>query len=92
MAQLLYIVRALKIPPRCVKAVKTDAVVLQGFAAKHRKSLQAVADRTFEDLPHLTAIYERLDAGQSQLDARCRMSQRNGDKDKAFTGASPPRW
>ena len=87
-AQLLQIVRALKIPPRCVKAVKTDAAVLHGFAAKHRKSLQALADRTFEDLPHLRDIFERLDAGQSQLDARCLMSQRNGDKDKAFRWAA----
>ena len=71
-----------------MKAVKTDALVLSGFASKHKKSLQAVADRNYEDLPHLRAIYERLEAGQPQLNAHCKTSERNGDEGLAFRCAS----
>ena len=83
-AQLLYVLKALKVPPRCVKAVKTDALILQEFAAKHKKHLQAIANTTFEDLPHLRAKYEKLPPGQQQLDARCAMAGRKGDADNVF--------
>ncbi len=52
-AQMLWCIKALKVPARCVKCVKTDAVVLQGFAAKYGKHLTDIADRPFEDLPRL---------------------------------------
>ena len=85
-AQLLYIIRSLKIPPRCIVAVKTDAVVLQGYATKHKKALRQIAERTFEDLPHLRAICAQVERGQTQLydDKRCSMAQRNGDAENCF--------
>ena len=66
--------------------MKTDTVVLQGYATKHKKALRQIAERTFEDLPHLRAICAQVERGQTQLydDKRCSMAQRNGDAEKCF--------
>ena len=52
-AQLLYVLRALKVPERHIKSIKADAVILQNCSVKHRACIQGTAERTFEELPHL---------------------------------------
>lgn len=85
-AQLLYCIQALKIPLRHVKAVKTDALILQGVAEKRRKALQALGELTFEDLPRIRSITAKLDPGQTQLDNanQCHMAMREGDWNRVF--------
>ena len=64
MAQLTYIIKRLGIPPRCIKDIKTDALVLEGFSKKHIPMIRAVAETTFSGLPHLRRRYEKADVNQ----------------------------
>jgi hypothetical protein len=73
MAQLLYIVRQLKIPQPCIKDLKTDAVVLQGFARKHKRSLTEITELTFEDVRNVRRRYENNPDSQF-LDSFCELS------------------
>ena len=100
-AQLLYILRSLKIPERCVKFVKTDALILQNVAAKAKSQIKDISAHTFEDLPRLRRLYDRIDANQRQIDSYLSLSSCNG-KEPVFrhnTSAEPlkgiyrtPRW
>jgi Cdc6-like AAA superfamily ATPase len=53
LAQLLFCLKALKVPPRCLKCIKTDCVVLQGPIKKRKAELESLAELTFGDLPKL---------------------------------------
>ena len=79
-AQLLYMLRALKVPERCVKCIKTDALVLQNVAAKTQASVAGIAERTFEDLPQLRRLYDKVAANQKQLNSYCSVSERTNDR------------
>ncbi len=59
-AQILYVVERLGIPPRCVRYLKTDAVILQDFPkpSKTKGNLRAIGNVVFGDLPHLRAKFE----------------------------------
>ena len=67
-AQLCYIVKKLGVPVRCIKDVKTDCIVLQGFAKKYRNIIQGVAQTTFQELPSLKRKYDKVAADQNSLD------------------------
>ena len=58
LAQLLFCVQALKVPPRCLKCVKTDCLVLKGFPRKRKAGLVEISELTFADLPRLRARAE----------------------------------
>ena len=79
-AQLLYMLRSLKVPERCVKCIKTDALVLQNVATKTQASLAGIAERTFEDLPRLRSLYDNVAANQRQLNSYCSVSERKDDR------------
>ena len=68
MAQLAFIIRSLGVPARTIKDLKTDAVILQGFARKHLQALRDIADVTFAELPLLRRKYHKAPAGQTFLD------------------------
>lgn len=71
LAQILYAVRALGVPARCVKSIKTDAVILQGYPGKCHAPLQAFVEHTsFTCLPGLRRKYERVDINQRFVDDR----------------------
>ncbi|CAE8596110.1 unnamed protein product, partial [Polarella glacialis] len=60
----IYIVKALSIPLNCIEHVKTDAVIVAGFAKKHHRKLQAIANTKFSDLPGLRRKFEKADINQ----------------------------
>jgi hypothetical protein len=55
LAQLLFCLKALKVPPRYLNCIKTDCVVLQGPIKKRKAELESLAQLTFADLPRLRA-------------------------------------
>ena len=60
MAQLCYIVKKLGVPQRCIKDIKTDALIMQGFPKKCRPNLIALAEHTnFTNLPSLRRKFEK---------------------------------
>ncbi len=67
-AQLCYIVKRLGVPVRCISSIKTDCLVFQCVAKKHRKLIQDVAKTTFRDLPNLKRKYDKVDPDQQSLD------------------------
>ena len=80
LAQVLFALQALKVPPRYLKCIKTDCVVLQGPIRKRKAELQGLAELTFADLPRLRA---RLTAEASQqfLDGYCSISEHKFSQD-----------
>ena len=79
--------RSLKVPERYVKCIKTDAVVLQNVAAKTQIGVANIAERTFEDLPRLRGLYDKVKLGQRQLDSYCSLPERKGDQTLVFRSA-----
>ncbi len=68
MAEMALFVRSHGFPGRAIKDLKTDAVILQGFARKHLQALRDIADVTFAELPLLRRKYHKAPAGQTFLD------------------------
>lgn len=88
LAQLLFCLEALKVPPRYLKCIKTDCVVLQGPIKKRKAELESLAELTFEDLSRLrTRISSpvesnsRRDYSQQLLDCYCSISEHKFSKD-----------
>ena len=87
-AQLLYLVKQLGIPAKSVTDIKTDALILEGFAKKHRRALEDLEKTTFADLPHLRS---RCEGVRARLDVRPPMRGRD-DADPVFRlGTAPAR-
>ena len=86
-AQLVYVVKALGVPPRAITDIKTDAVVLAGFAKKRRRALEAVEEVTFAELPQLRRRFEGIKA----MLVENPMAGRAGDADKVFRLGTAPR-
>ena len=78
-AQLLWSIKALKIPQRCIKDVKTDCLILQTIPKKRKADLMDLAKLTFRDLPNMRRRYSG--EGQTFLDCYCEMtpSQHTGE-------------
>ena len=83
-AQLIYIVGQLRIPARCIKSVKTDCLILQGFEKRRKKQLVAIANTQFNDLPHLRRKYEKPPENQPQINCACELAGRKGDQNQVF--------
>ena len=89
LAQLLFCLQALKVPPRCLKCIKTDCVVLQGPIKKRKAELEGLAQLTFADLPRLRArvISDALETkpvqnySQQFLDSYCSISKHKFSED-----------
>ncbi len=67
MATMVYIIKRLGIPSRCLKDIKTDAIILEGFSRKHLPMIKAVTETKFSDLPNIRRRYEKADADQRFL-------------------------
>jgi len=81
-SQLKFIVERLGVPPRALRQIKTDALLLQP-AKKHIPKLCAVANLTHRDLPDLVQRYTRLEPGQTRIDNLFPMSL-GGDNTPVF--------
>ncbi len=69
LAQMLYAIKVLGVPIRCLKCVKTDAIVFQGYPQKCHQRLQEFVENTsFSCLPGLRRTHEKVDANQSFFD------------------------
>ena len=73
-AQLIFLVRSLQVPERCIKCVKTDCLVLQDFPRKRKAGLEDIAKITFGQLPKLRKICANQ-TDQSFLDCHCPMAE-----------------
>jgi AAA domain len=67
-AELLYIVKSLGVPQKCVTDVKTDCLNLRGFAQKHKRKLEAIGDIHYSDLTTLRRRFEKVGGSQKQID------------------------
>jgi hypothetical protein len=81
-AMLRFIVERLGIPPRAIRQIKTDCLLLQP-ARKHIPKLTAVANLTHKDLPDIVQRYTRLDPGQTRLTSRISLTK-GGDDTPVF--------
>jgi hypothetical protein len=73
-AQLLFALHALKIPPRCIKCIKTDCVVVKGFPKKRKAAMMELAKLTYKDLPRLRVRYCESES-QGFLDSYCSIKE-----------------
>jgi nucleoside-triphosphatase THEP1 len=97
-AQLLFALQALKVPPRCIKCIKTDCVVVKGFPKKRKADMMELAKLTFKDLPRLRARYCESDS-QGYLDSYCSIKEVDHDAEvfrlgegKELQGNWKPPW
>jgi hypothetical protein len=74
LAQLLFCVKALKVPPRCLKCVKTDCLVLKDFPRKRKRELEEISTLTFAELPRLRARAEGAAGAANWLDSYATMA------------------
>ena len=75
-AQILWRIKALKVPQRCIKDIKTDCVILQGFPQKRKADLMDLGKLTFKDLPNLRRRFHDFrqpDKSQTFLDCYIEM-------------------
>ena len=68
---------------RCIKDVKTDAVVLQGVAKKRKAFVENIANVSFKDLPNLRRKYQKVNHNQTFLDAGTNVKG-SASEDKVF--------
>ena len=81
-AMLKLIVERLGIPPRAIRQIKTDCLLLQP-ARKHIPKLTAIANLTHKDLPDIVQRYTRLEPGQTRLTSRMSLTK-GGDDTPVF--------
>ncbi len=84
LAQLLFCLKALKVPPRFLKCIKTDCVVLQGPIKKRKAELESLAELTFAELPRLRARMtseDVPDSSQQFLDSYSSISEHRRNRE-----------
>ena len=81
-AQLLFAIKSLSVPLRCVKQLKTDCVLLKDFPNKRREALMDLGKLTFADLPRLRTQFAG-EKGQQFLDCYAEI-RGNSEKVEVF--------
>ena len=83
-SQLRFILARLKVPPRAIRQVKTDCVVLQGFAQKHLPALKEISGLQHGELPRLQQKYAKVEPGQQRLHEVYPMTPGRPDEDPVY--------
>jgi hypothetical protein len=87
-AQVLFCLSCLKVPKRCIKDIKTDAVIIKGAPKKQKAAIVDLGKLCFQDLPTLRQRF--ADKGQSFLDSHIEMTPNPSTQEVFRVGPGKP--